>query len=441
MRDSRTSGALQGMNAMSVSREAVRFALIGAGNRGQGVYGAYALESPERARFVAVVEPDPTRRDLFGTRHGIPPERRHADLPAFLRAENADVEACVVATLENARLEPVRGAIARRWHVFVEKPLGTTPGDFLELYDAATAARGLAVAVCHPMRLMPGYAALKRMVDSGAYGRIMAVQHSENTAYDHMVHSYVRGAYNNDAMGPILLAKSCHDLDFLAWLVDAPVARVAGFGSLKHFRPENAPPGAPARCLDGCPAKDCPYNAEKIYFDPDVRAFFLRGVGIFDEDRSRLGDLLRTGPYGRCVFRCDNNVVDSQSAAIQFANGVDASFLLCAHNGVDRRITKISLTNGELHYDHSKPEIHVWRFGPKTRECVELDAPRDYHNGADRLLLDNFTEAVRSGDHSLLVTPVNRSFEGHLLVFAAEEARATGRVVDVRAFEAECRRR
>jgi predicted dehydrogenase len=428
------------MDTMSVSREAVRFALIGAGNRGQGVFGAYALESPERARFVAVVEPDPTRRDLFGRSHGIPPERRHADIDAFLRAENADVEACIVAALENARLEPVRGAIARRWHVLMEKPLGTTPGDFLELYDAATAARGLAVAVCHPMRLMPGYATLKRLVDSGTYGCVMAIEHTENVAYHHMAHSFVRGSYNNDAMSPMLLAKSCHDLDCLAWLVDAPVARVASFGSLKHFRPENAPPGAPARCLDGCPARDCPYNAEKLYFDPDVKPAYLRVLGIFDGDRSRLGDILRTGPFGRCVFRSDNNVVDSQSAAIQFENGVDVSFLMCGHNGVERRITKISLTNGELHYDQSKPEIHAWRFSPKVRERIAFTVPRGGHGGGDRLIMDNFTEAVRTGDHSLLVTPIARSLEGHLLVFAAEAARASGCVVDVRAFEKECRK-
>ena len=425
---------------MSPSRDAVHFALIGAGNRGQGIFGAYALEAPERARFVAVVEPDAHRRDRFGELHGIPPERRHRDLADFFRAANPDVEACVVAALESARIEPVRGALARRWHVFVEKPLGTTPEDFLELYDAAVAAPGIAVAVCHPMRLMPGYATLKRLVDSGGYGRVMAVQHSENVAYDHMAHSFVRGSYNNEAMSPMLLAKCCHDLDLLAWLVDAPAKRVASFGSLKHFRPENAPPGAPARCLDGCPARDCPYNAEKLYFDPGVKPAYLRVLGIFDGDRSRLGDILRTGPFGRCVFRCDNNVVDSQSVAVQFANGVDVSFLLCGHNGVERRITKISLTNGELHYDQAKPAIHAWRFSPRTHECVEFRVLRGHHEGADRLIMDNFTEAIRSGDHSLLVTPIARSLEGHLLVFAAEAARAAGRVVDVRAFEKECRR-
>ena len=424
---------------MPMSSDAVRFALIGAGNRGQGAFGEYALKAPERARFVAVVEPDAPRRDFFGQSHGIPPERRHADLAGFLRAANPDVEACVVATLENARLEPVREALARRWHVLTEKPLGTTPGEFLALYDAAAAVKGVAVAVCHQLRLVPGYALLKRLVDSGDYGRIMAVQHSENVSYKHMAHSFVRGSYNNDAMSPMLLQKCCHDLDMLAWLVGKPAARAASFGSLKYFRPENAPAGAPARCADGCPAGDCPYNAEKLYLDPDVDPAYLRVMGVFDGNRDRLGGILRAGPFGRCVFRCANNVVDSQSVAIQFADGVDLSFMLCAHNGVERRITKISLTNGELHYDRRKPAIRAWRFSPQVSERIAFPVPSGGHGGGDRLIMDNFTEAIRSGDHSRLITPIASSLEGHLLVFAAEAARANGRVVDVREFEKECR--
>jgi predicted dehydrogenase len=426
---------------MSFAQKPVHMALIGAGNRGQGTFGAYALAHPHRARFVAVVEPDEAKRALFAERHRIPPEHARADMEAFFRKPPAGVDAVVIATVENLRLPPLRAAMEKGWHILVEKPLGTRAEEFLEIYDRAVGYGGI-VAVFHPLRGTPGYATLKALVDSGRYGRIMAIQHSENISYDHMAHSYVRGHYSNERLSWILLAKSCHDLDLLAWLVGTPAEKVASFGSLKHFRPENAPAGAPARCLDGCPARDCPYHVEKVYGRDDVDPAYLRTIGIFRaEDRPCLRERLQQGPFGRCVFRCDNDVVDSQSVAVHFADGVDANFSLVAHNATDRRITKVSLTNGELHFDLLDKEIHAWRFEPRIAERIQYPAPAQGHAGGDRVLMDNFTEAILTGDREGLITPIRRSLEGHLLVFAAETSRKTDRIVFVREYEEEIRRR
>lgn len=419
----------------------VNLALIGAGNRGRGIFGQYALNMPHRVRFTHVAEPDDAKRREFAAQHKIPEAKAFADFNKLFESNIEGLDGIVVATLEDLRAEPVQLAMKNNLAVLVEKPLATKPEEFIRFYDSAAAYKGICI-VCHQMRLIPSFGTIKELVASGSYGEIVTIQHSENLSYDHMAHSFVRGFFNNDRLTPMLLAKSCHDMDFLTYLIDKPAVRVCSFGALKHFTRANCPKGAPKFCLEGCPHSDtCPYDVAKLYFEPDTDPAFLRQMGVITS-KDQLRELLMKNRFGKCVYQTDNNVVDTQVVQIEFAESIHVSFTMCGHNGVERRITKISLTGGEIVYDAGTPNIiTAYRYAPVRRTETIKVFSQGTHSGGDRAIMENFINAIVTGDRSKLKTQIAKSLEGHLLVFAAEASRREGKIIDVRAYEREIRAR
>jgi predicted dehydrogenase len=411
----------------------VKLALIGAGNRGQGIFGQYALDMPHRCKFTAVVEPDDAKRTQCGEEHAIPESRRFVDVDAFFAAKLTDVDGVIIATLEDQRIEPILRSMDMGYHILVEKPLCTTAEELIRLYDACVGYEGI-IIVCHQMRLTPVYKTVKELIDSGRYGELVCVQHSENVAYEHMAHSFVRGFFNNSRLTPMLLAKSCHDMDALTYWIGKSAVKVSSFGSLSHFTKENCPEGAPPFCLDGCPHyQTCPYNVLKIYFDESTDPAYIRQMGVV-KDKDHLRELMGKNRFGRCVFQCDNDVVDRQSVQIEFEDGMLANFTMCGHNGVERRISKFSMTNGEIEVGFTHGIITAHSFEPRRREEFHV-AVKGTHGGGDRAIMDNYVDAITSGDRSILLTPIKDSLEGHLIVFAAEDSRKTGKIIDIREFE------
>ncbi len=415
----------------------VNLALIGAGNRGSGVFGGYAHEMPHRVRFIAVVEPDPAKRNAFSAAHQIDADHCFSSASEFFKNPPKNIRGVIIATVEDHRFDLVQQSMAQGWAILVEKPLSTNVEDLIRIYDA-TKDYGNILIVCHQMRLVPIYRTIKALIDSGAYGEIICIQHSENLSWHHMAHSYVRGIFNNDSLTPMLLAKSCHDLDLLVHLIGRHAEKISSFGSLNYFRSENCPVGAPGHCLDGCPHEEaCPYHVDKLYFNEDTDPAMIRQMGVV-ESKSQLRELLARNRFGRCVFQCDNNVVDSQVVQVQFEGGINVSFTMCGHNGAERRMTKISLTNGEIEFTGLTMEIRARRFEPLLDEIIKVHA-NGTHGGGDRAIMDNFVNAISKGDASGLLTRIQDSLEGHLLVFAAEAARHDDQVIDVRTYEKKIR--
>ena len=413
----------------------VRMALIGAGNRGRGIFGAYAKQMPHRAVFVAVAEPDEARRNAFSQEHGIPESARFQSAGELFAAKGLDLEAVIIATVEDQRLEPVVQAISKGYHVLVEKPLGCTAAQVVAMTDAARTSDRV-FAVCHQMRYVTAYATMKELINSGRYGELIAMQLSENLSYHHQAHSFVRGFFNSSRLTPMILAKCCHDMDIMCYLTGRRPVRVSSFGSLTWFKPENAPQGAPNFCLEGCPAEArCPYNVLKLYFNDDTDQAYIRQMGVV-KSKAELMDLLKTNRFGRCVYRCGNDVVDHQSVNVEFEGGLTVSFNMAGHNAVERRITKISLTNGEIGFDTSGDTITAFTFEPLREERIKPSGMLGSHGGGDRLIMDGFVAAIQSKGAAPMLTSVDMSLDSHLLAFAAEQSRVEqGKVIDIRAFE------
>jgi hypothetical protein len=410
-------------------------ALIGAGNRGRGIFGAYARQMPHRAVFVAVAEPDEARRNAFSQEHGIPESARFQSAGELFAAKGLDLEAVIIATVEDQRLEPVVQAISKGYHVLVEKPLGCTAAQVVAMTDAARKSDRI-FAVCHQMRYVTAYATMKELINSGRYGEVIAMQLSENLSYHHQAHSFVRGFFNSSRLTPMILAKCCHDMDIMCYLTGRRPVRVSSFGSLTWFKPENAPQGAPEFCLEGCPVEArCPYNVLKLYFNDDTDQAYIRQMGVV-KSKADLMERLKTNRFGRCVYRCGNDVVDHQAVNVEFEGGLTVSFNMAGHNAVERRITKISLTNGEIGFDTSGDTITAFTFEPLREERIKPAGMLGSHGGGDRLIMDGFVDAIQSKGAAPMLTSVDMSLDSHLLAFAAEQSRVEqGKVIDIRAFE------
>jgi predicted dehydrogenase len=420
----------------------VTLAVVGAGNRGS-THGGWALTQPDRARVIAVAEPRAVRRDRFATRHGIPAS---ATFPSWqeLAARGRMADAVLICTQDAAHAEPTTAFAELGYHVLLEKPMATTEADCRRIVDAVERA-DVAFAVCHVLRYTPYTALVKQVVDGGRLGEVMSVQHLEPVGFSHHAHSYVRGPWRRqDAATFMLLAKSCHDLDWLQHVVGRPIRRVASFGGLTHFRPENRPAGAADRCLDCAVEPTCPYSAVRFY-----SGFLERGADWpLDAviDRNTEADLLaalRQGPYGRCVYACDNDVVDHQVVAMEFDGGPTGTFTMTAFNAGGHRRTRLFGTHGELEGDGETVRVHDFLTG--TAEVLSARSSGDAtagggHGGGDWGLMDAFVRAVATGDRSHILTGPRASLEAHLVVFAAERARRDGVVATVPAAPASSRR-
>ena len=327
----------------------------------------------------------------------------------------------------------VMQALALGYDILLEKPVSPDPKQCLEIARMAE-AKGRQITVCHVLRYNPFFAKLKEIVDSGELGKIVAIQHAENIGNFHMAHSFVRGNWRNDALSsPIILQKSCHDLDILLWLTDAHCTKVSAFGSLSYFTPENAPAGAALRCLD-CPvAKDCRFDAWQAY--QPILGKWPADVVCLEPTEDSLRQALETGPYGRCVYHCDNNVCDHMSMALCFDNGVTATFSLTAQTSDVHRTIHIMCQNGEIEGDDLDGKIVIRRFRRNQAEqpqeqvlYVKNDASG--HGGGDSALMEDFTSGLRQhrqGSRS----SISRSIESHLMACAIEQARRTGTTIDM----------
>lgn len=412
----------------------VTLALVGAGLRGLS-YARRAHDTGE-GRVVAVAEPDPGRRAAAAREFAVPADRVYTDWTE-LAAAGPLADAAIVATQDRQHSGPTVALADQGYHILLEKPMATEEAE-AEVITAAAERNKIMLAVCHVLRYTPYTRALKGMLDDGTIGRLVSVQHLEPVGWWHQAHSFVRGNWRNSGTSaPMLLTKSCHDIDWLLHLFGRAPRRVGSFGSLTHFRAEDAPKDAAERCLD-CPLEStCPYSAKRLYLDcladADSRFWPLSAV---TDDHTEAGVLaaLRTGPYGRCVYACDNDVVDHQVVSMEFDDGATCSFTMSAFTPMEHRRTRLMGTRGFL--DGDGRSIRRVDFLTGADETVEVGAEAgasaaDGHGGGDEALMDAFLAAVATGDAELLRSDAATSLAGHRVVWAAERARVSGTVVDV----------
>ncbi|MFN8472616.1 MAG: Gfo/Idh/MocA family oxidoreductase [Anaerolineae bacterium] len=408
----------------------LEMALLGAGNRGYYAYAPYALAYPEQLKFVAVAEPDDVKRERFAKAHGIPAERQFASWEDLL-AQPQLAEAVLNCTMDRDHIASSLAALNAGYDMLLEKPMAATAGECVQIVQAAERT-GRLVQVCHVLRYGPFFSTLAHIVQSGRLGEIVSVNHNENLSYLHMAHSFVRGNWGNaERSAPMILAKCCHDLDYLTWLMGSPATTLSSVGTTQVFRSDRVGPEIPARCLDGCPIEEtCGYYAPRVYLGETIN-FMRKAISPDTSYEARL-HALQTGPYGRCVYRCDNTVVDHQVVSMMFPSGASVTLTMQGFSNVEGRTTRIDGTRATLHADEPSNEILIYDHpaldaSSHLVEVIRPVIPESGHGGGDFSLMSAFIKTIRDGEPALTTARV--SLESHLMAFAAEEARLNRTVV------------
>lgn len=416
----------------------VTLLIVGAGSRGTG-YATFAREHPDRAKVAGVAEPRDHYRNAMVEAYDIPAENVFTD---WRQAAERDrfADAVLVTTQDSMHADPAVAFADKGYHMLLEKPMAPTEADCRRIIRAVV-DNDIIFAVGHVMRYTAYTRAVKALLDAGRIGEVVSIQHFEPVGYWHQAHSFVRGNWGNEARSSfMLLAKSCHDLDWLSYMMGAPCLRVSSFGSLTHFRRENQPAGAADRCLDCAVEGECAYSAKKIYLGRLAEGHTGWPVDVLTPDLTEAGvtEALRTGPYGQCVYACNNDVVDHQVVNMEFAGGRTATFTMTAFNKAGHRKTRIFGTKGEIYGDGTK--LHVFDFLTDRTEVIDTacaDASiLGGHGGGDYGLMSGFIEAVSRGDPTKIISGPAETLESHLMVFAAERARRNGTVEEVSIAEA-----
>jgi predicted dehydrogenase len=442
--------------------------LLGAGSRGAQAYGPYALANPDQIKFVAVAEPNPARRERFARGHAIPADRCFESWEEALTIEKmADV--VINCTQDQIHVESGITALQVGYDMLLEKPIANTLEDSMRIVQAAE-RQGRFLQICHVLRYTDFFRKIKDVLQEGSLGQISTISHRENVSSWHMAHSFVRGNWRQEKLSsPMILAKCCHDLDLLVWFANEPAINLSSYGSLRHFRRENAPPGAPERCTDGCPVENtCPFYAPSIYIDltpfkyalsrtanpiyrfagdqslknPSLTNALSRIVPRLRElteyqgwprsvicddpaDEDALLKALREGPYGRCVYYCDNDVVDHQVVAMEFESGITATLTMHGHSHEEGRTLRIDGSKASLlakfSINGSYIEIHDHRS--MQTEVIEFPYHVEQvgHGGGDFGIMRDFVSNMKRDRRPK--NNARESLESHLMAFAAEESR------------------
>ena len=411
----------------------MKLVLVGAGQRGM-IYASYGYHSKE-AEIVAVIEPDKERRKSAGDLFNISTDMQFESVEDFyLLGKVAD--AIILASMDRDHYNQAMTALDLGYDILLEKPISPDPKECLEIREKADRLNRN-VVVCHVLRYTNFFAAIKNIIDSKELGDVISIQHNENIGNFHMAHSFVRGNWRQTRLSsPLIMQKSCHDMDILTWLAGSEAKRISSFGSLKYFKKENAPENSSENCLTCKAAKNCRFDARKAYL-PVAGSW---PATILSQDQSEEGILkaIETGPYGRCVYRCDNDVCDNQVTLIEFKNGVTVSFNLSGFTNKMCRTIKIMCENGEIRGDDSTNVIEITRFTSNAvnqyeQKVIHPGIVEGAHGGGDTGLMNDFMDMM-NGKSNGVKSSIDQSVESHIMAYAAEESRLSGKVIDIDEF-------
>jgi predicted dehydrogenase len=404
--------------------------VIGCGGRGQTYANVMKDSFDEDFEVVAVAEPVDARRNYMKEKHGLDETMCFTTWePLLALPKLADI--AVIATMDRDHYGPAMAAIEKGYDLLLEKPVAPTPEECREIQHAAE-EKGVFVLVCHVLRFTKFFIALKNIIDSGEIGEVMNIQHIEGVGDVHQSHSFVRGNWgNSDESSCMILQKTCHDMDILAWLIGKKCTAVQSFGSLSYFTRENAPEGAPERCIEGCPHADtCPYNAIKLYVDDKGDWFRCAATKEIHPTDEQVIEALWNTQYGKCVYKCNNNVVDHQTVNMKFGDDVYVDFTMSAFTK-GGRVLRIMGTKGEISATMGGEKIEVFNFiTRKTRQhdCNSTASGEDItsgHGGGDYGIIYALRNLLE-GKRSKSVCTIGESCDNHMISFAAERSRLEG---------------
>ncbi|HNZ50849.1 MAG TPA: Gfo/Idh/MocA family oxidoreductase [Bacilli bacterium] len=397
----------------------ITVAILGFGSRGF-TYANIIREYPEEAQIVAVCEVNLNKKPFILSQYQLNEDQFYENEDHFFgKGKLADV--LIISTMDQDHHRHALKALNLGYDLLLEKPIATTKADCQEIADYAKQLNRK-VAVCHVLRYTPFYQKLKEIIDNQTIGEIVTLSQTEHIGYYHFAHSYVRGNWrNSQTSSPMVLAKSCHDLDIIRWLMGSDCTQLSSLGNLFYFNKAHAPLGSKAYCYQ-CQV-DCPYHAFRFYkkhpmwamiftLNPDLETV------LKDEKLS----------YSRCVYQSDNNVPDHQVVQMLFKNAATAQLTITAFSKEIHRSIKIHGTKGEIEGDMEGMTITVKVFGGDTWQIDVRELAKDFsgHAGGDKKMVRDFLANVRNNEPIIGLTDIKNALESHFMALDAETSRLQG---------------
>ncbi len=419
--------------------------IVGAGHRAL-VYSELAKTNPEMLKIVGVADPNPVRRkhcmEYFGFGEDMCFESAEE-----LAAKGKLADTIINGTMDEVHIETSIPLLECGYDMLLEKPFAVNEEEMRKLVDCAK-NHNSKVMICHVLRYSPFYYAIKERIAKGEIGKIINIQTTEHVSYHHLSTSYIRGKWANSdkCHTTMLLAKCCHDIDLMMWMMaETKPVKVSSFGSKYQFKPENAPEGAGTICMKDCPLVDtCKFSTKKLYIDhPDRWAFYVWDKLEHIENptiEDKIALMKSDSPYARCIYKCDNNVVDHQSVLVNFESGATGTHNMVGGSSQSLRRIHIIGTEGEIYGNFEESKFYVSKINPSpdahNEECdieeVDLNVTGDMvgayggHGGGDERLTADFVKFIRGEQPSLACTSIFDSVAGHLCVYLADQSRENG---------------
>ena len=407
--------------------------VLGAGHRAM-VYADYSLKHPDELKIVGVADPDEYRRKMVMEKFGFPEENCFVDAEALSKVPKF-ADAVINGTMDEQHVETSIPLLKMGYDMLLEKPFCVNKAEMKELLDVVNEHKNK-VMICHVLRYSPFYLKFKEKIQSGELGDIINIQTIENVSYHHIATSFVRGKWGNSEKchTSMLLAKCCHDMDIMMWLMSPlkPIT-VSSVGARMQYRSENAPKNSGTYCLDDCPLVDtCQYSAKKLYLEHLGSWEFYVWKDLESVENPTMEqriEVLRRSDYGRCVYKCDNDVVDHQSVLIKFSNGATGTHNMIGGAAAPLRVLKVTGTKGEIYGEFESNVIKFTRIDPDNEnmyieERLDIkDFDLDGHGGGDDNLTADFIKFVAGEKVSVSCTSIYDSVDGHNIIFLADESR------------------
>lgn len=423
-----------------MSTKPVTAIIVGGGHR-SFTYAELALKNPDKLQIVGIADPNPFRCEKAAKMFGFPKENCFKSAEELARAPKF-ADAVINGTMDHQHVETALPLLKVGYDMLLEKPFAVNM-DELETLVETVEKYGNKVMICHVLRYTPFYLAIKERVLSGEIGDIININMFEHVSYHHASTSYVRGKWgnSNNCKTSMLLAKCCHDLDIMMWMMGGINPRtVSSCGSIFQFKPENAPKDAGTKCLVDCPhVNSCLYSAKRIYIDHPDRWEFYVWSALEDMENATIEDKINLlkgdSPYGKCIYKSGNNVVDHQSVMVNFENGATGTHNMIA--GASRPMRRIEIvgTKGEIFGEFENNDIHVLKINPDPEkeydeEIIDLSAfvEGGGHGGGDLGIAEDFVNYVRGENPSVSCTSIFDSVAGHKTVFLADKSRENGSI-------------
>ena len=419
-----------------MDKQIISMSILGVGARGGEAYGRYIHECKDKFKIISLCEPNEYRLKKYGEAFEVAEENRFLSEEEFFEKKRSDV--LLIATLDRLHVRQAVKALDLGYDLVLEKPISDDVDELRMLVEKAK-ANGKMVMVCHVLRYTAMIRKVKKLLDEGAIGRLISMDQTENVCFWHQAHSFVRGNWRNrEETTPMIMQKCCHDLDLIQYFIGARCNSVASMGSLAYFKSENKPEGSADRCIDCKLRSSCKYSAYTIYLEDWKKGGcketfpFNLITDVLPITEEAIITSLKESKYGRCVFACDNNVVDNQTVIMQFENGVTATLKMEGFTARGGRDFRFFGTEGELELYEIEDKMVlrrymeepiVWKISELVDELGGQGAGG--HGGGDHRMFDSLYN-IYFNDKLNASSAIEHSVESHYMALAAEKSRLNG---------------